>query len=43
MRESSSGVAHTSGRKFVEIAQVARGRTPLKYELEVIPFFAGKI
>lgn len=28
-------------RKLVEIAQVARGRTPLKYEFEVIPFFAG--
>jgi hypothetical protein len=32
-----------AGRKLVEIAQVARGRTPLKYELEVIPFFAGEV
>ncbi len=31
-----------TGRKLVEIAQVARGRTPLKYEFEVIPFFAGE-
>lgn len=29
-------------RKLVDIAQKARGRTPLKYELEVIPFFAGQ-
>ncbi|KAF8068253.1 hypothetical protein HT031_001940 [Scenedesmus sp. PABB004] len=27
--------------KLVEIAHKARGRTPLKYELELIPFFAG--
>lgn len=26
----------------MEIAQVARGRTPCKYELEIIPFFAGE-
>ncbi|WIA11052.1 hypothetical protein OEZ85_011204 [Tetradesmus obliquus] len=30
-------------RKLVDIAQKARGRTPLKYELEVIPFFAGEL
>lgn len=30
------------GKKVVQIAQKARGRTPFKYELEVIPFFAGK-
>uniref|UniRef100_A0A383V6X7 C2 NT-type domain-containing protein n=1 Tax=Tetradesmus obliquus TaxID=3088 RepID=A0A383V6X7_TETOB len=30
-------------RKLVEISQKARGRTPLKYELEVIPFFAGEL
>jgi hypothetical protein len=28
---------------MVDIAQKARGRTPLKYELEVIPFFAGEL
>lgn len=31
-----------AGRKLVDIAQKARGRTPFKYELEVIPFFAGE-
>jgi hypothetical protein len=30
-------------RKLVDIAQKARGRTALKYELEVIPFFAGEL
>jgi hypothetical protein len=45
MPKSASGSHHAearTGRKLVEIAQVARGRTPLKYEFEVIPFFAGK-
>jgi hypothetical protein len=32
----------TVGRKLVDRAQKARGRTPLKFEFEVIPFFAGK-
>jgi hypothetical protein len=46
MPKSASGSHHAeagrTGRKLVEIAQVARGRTPLKYEFEVIPFFAGE-
>ena len=32
----------TVGRKVVDIAQKARGRVPLKYEFEIIPFFAGE-
>lgn len=32
-----------AGQKLVDIAQKARGRTPFKYELEVIPFFAGEL
>ena len=32
---------HGKGRRLVDIAQKARGCTPLLYELEVIPFFAG--
>ena len=34
---------HTVGRKVVDIAQKARGRVPLKYEFEIIPFFAGEL
>jgi hypothetical protein len=30
-----------NSQKLVKIANKARGRTPLKYEFEVIPFFAG--
>ena len=39
---AAAGGAHTTkGRKLVDMAQKARGRTPLKYELTIIPFFCG--
>lgn len=38
-----SGSAHSRGRKLQDIAQKARGRTPLKYEFTIIPFFCGKL
>ena len=30
------------GRKFVDVAQKARGRTTIRMEYEVIPYFAGE-
>ncbi|KIZ07466.1 hypothetical protein MNEG_0476 [Monoraphidium neglectum] len=37
------GSGARSGRKLVDMAQKARGRTPLKYEVTIIPFFCGEL
>lgn len=31
------------GRKLVNVAQKAKGRVPLRYEFEVVPFFVGEL
>lgn len=46
MRSNDGGAQHAAaqrtGRKLVDMAQKARGRTPLKYEMTIIPFFCGE-
>eukprot|EP00201_Polytomella_parva_P014390 CAMPEP_0175066454 /NCGR_PEP_ID=MMETSP0052_2-20121109/16520_1 /TAXON_ID=51329 ORGANISM="Polytomella parva, Strain SAG 63-3" /NCGR_SAMPLE_ID=MMETSP0052_2 /ASSEMBLY_ACC=CAM_ASM_000194 /LENGTH=250 /DNA_ID=CAMNT_0016333163 /DNA_START=52 /DNA_END=800 /DNA_ORIENTATION=+ len=36
-------MGRTIGRRVADITQQARGRVPLKYEFEIIPFFCGEI